>query len=383
MIAQIVGLSLVATVSAGSEKWGYAQYCTPGYTHVAPENWNQLGNPACINNPAGDQTPIDVDCGVVGNADVTYSYSFPTGSYSITNNGHNVQINPPNLNGQSRGNTHVETMGQSDFTDYNEYKFLQAHVHWQKDNSNDGSEHSINGTFYPMEIHFVHYNADYASIGAALGASQKDSLQVLGVFFQLSQTGNPVLQQIIDAITASQDGDLLKSEEITGVTLNPCDFLGSGCGNLSSFNYYAGGLTTPPCNGANSSIVQWVLAEEFSTISQAQLDFFKTKIFADTTGDELQSLYGNSRPIMPLGTRTVYRQGNGIAQGTCTSTTLSGAEIEPTNVTFPFCSESPTASPPTASTATPQTTASPPTASGNVVISSVAVILGMMAMTLI
>ena len=64
----------------------------------------------------------------------------------------------------------------------NNYKFLQVHFHWGIDSSK-GSEHTVDGKAYPMEMHLVHYKADLAS---SAEATEKDDLAVLGIFFRVS-----------------------------------------------------------------------------------------------------------------------------------------------------------------------------------------------------
>uniref|UniRef100_A0A1I8IW69 Carbonic anhydrase n=1 Tax=Macrostomum lignano TaxID=282301 RepID=A0A1I8IW69_9PLAT len=59
------------------------------------------------------------------------------------------------------------------------YRFAQFHMHWGSSDA-FGSEHALNGKFYPAELHLVHWNAKkYDKFEAA--ASQRDGLAVLGV----------------------------------------------------------------------------------------------------------------------------------------------------------------------------------------------------------
>ena len=49
-----------------------------------------------------------------------------------------------------------------------------------------GSEHLVDNTSYPMEMHLVHYKSTHSSIKEALEEAAYDSLAVLAVFFQVS-----------------------------------------------------------------------------------------------------------------------------------------------------------------------------------------------------
>ena len=45
----------------------------------------------------------------------------------------------------------------------------------------------MDGTFYPLEMHFVHYRTSDGTIGDAVNAGETNSLAVLGVFFQAGE----------------------------------------------------------------------------------------------------------------------------------------------------------------------------------------------------
>ena len=62
------------------------------------------------------------------------------------------------------------------------YQMLQLHFHWGSDNSR-GSEHTINGEEFPMEMHIVHKKVGL-TVEEALGTS--DGLAVVGQMFQVA-----------------------------------------------------------------------------------------------------------------------------------------------------------------------------------------------------
>lgn len=43
------------------------------------------------------------------------------------------------------------------------YRLAGIHWHWGRDN-NDGAEHSFQGRKYPLEMHLVHYNTQFAYV---------------------------------------------------------------------------------------------------------------------------------------------------------------------------------------------------------------------------
>ncbi len=65
------------------------------------------------------------------------------------------------------------------------YSFVQLHFHWGADDSK-GSEHTVDGVQYPLEMHMVHYNSDvYDSIGDAV--TEENGLAVIGFLFDFSR----------------------------------------------------------------------------------------------------------------------------------------------------------------------------------------------------
>jgi len=64
------------------------------------------------------------------------------------------------------------------------YRFAQFHFHWDETNV-DGSEHTINGGRFPMELHIVHYKDKYSSLAGALKSQEKDAVAVMAVFFKV------------------------------------------------------------------------------------------------------------------------------------------------------------------------------------------------------
>jgi len=63
------------------------------------------------------------------------------------------------------------------------YIFDQLHFHWSYPLIEGGSEHTINHTHYPCELHLVHMNSKYANLAAA--ANHADGIAVLGVFMEV------------------------------------------------------------------------------------------------------------------------------------------------------------------------------------------------------
>ena len=62
----------------------------------------------------------------------------------------------------------------------NSYKLLQLHFHWGSDDT-QGSEHTVDGKRFPMEMHLVHQSSDLES---ATNPDVEDGLAVAVVLWE-------------------------------------------------------------------------------------------------------------------------------------------------------------------------------------------------------
>ncbi|XP_048729997.2 carbonic anhydrase-like [Ostrea edulis] len=168
------------------------------------------------------------------------------------------------------------------------FKVAQFHFHWGND-STTGSEHTLNGQQYPMELHIVTYNSSYADLNTAL--PQSDGLAVLGFFFQISSSDNPNFAPIVSGLSSIAAKDATHS--ITGFMLK--DLMTA---SMSKFYRYKGSLTTPTCDES----VTWTVFAEALSISETQLATFRT-LYEDS-GSTIQ-MVDNYRPTLALNGRTV------------------------------------------------------------------------------
>ena len=176
-----------------------------------------------------------------------YHQDLKTGE--VSNNGHSLKLSPPPVSS-------VPSMSGAGLQD--KYIFAQFHLHWGN-SSSEGSEHTVNGESYPLELHLVHYNSKYPDIGESL--QHEDGLAVLGILFTLSSSDNPGLQPLIESVTSvKQAKNKTKlSKSLSLKSLLPDD--------LDTFYRYFGSLTTPTCN----EIVTWTLLHQMMPVSEMQL----------------------------------------------------------------------------------------------------------------
>ncbi|CAG9537956.1 unnamed protein product [Cercopithifilaria johnstoni] len=180
----------------------------------------------------------------------------------IVNNGHSVQVNP-------HFESKVPKIGGGGLDQI--YRLVQYHFHWGL-HDNEGSEHTLAGLHYPIELHLVHE-----------GITNPNKLAVIGVFFVLGFDDKAlfqectVLNKIIDPAQGQPIEEILLDDKLPK--------------NRKSFWRYTGSLTTPPC----SEIVTWTIFTEPIAITKLQLALFRS--LRDKTGKIMEKNY---RPIQKL-----------------------------------------------------------------------------------
>lgn len=209
-------------------------------------------------------------------------------TYQLKNNGHSVQLT-------IGGNVNV-TGGKLP----NTFKTAQLHFHWGQ-TSATGSEHTLNGNAYPLELHIVNYNSKYP--GLAVAADKSDGLAVLGFWFRISETDNPNYNTLLSQF----DNVMLKDKMANVSGINLQNLLPS---DLSHYYRYQGSLTTPPCFES----VTWTLFNSMIPISERQMQKFRS--LSELTMPDQHSLVNNYRPLQALNSRKVYTSSpvNGCSQ---------------------------------------------------------------------
>ena len=143
-----------------NENWGHSSFFHFCGFQLPTSLWGQLGlfrqkGPAnweatCATGKS--QSPINLENQVFDKSLVLDPFSFENYQTllvgaKLNNNGHTVQLNAPsNFVAQISGGGLNGT-----------YQFAQLHFHWG-DTKEQGSEHTMNGQAYPLEVHLVHFN---------------------------------------------------------------------------------------------------------------------------------------------------------------------------------------------------------------------------------
>jgi len=246
---------------------------------TGPANWkNMKGYSQCGYHR---QSPVDLTGAVTTSIPtITFTGYDQTPSHvGIMNNGHSAGLffnlnNAPEMTGGDLPGTYI---------------FHHIHFHWGS-NSSQGSEHTVDGTSYPMEMHAVHYNKKYGDIGKAVASGNGDGLAVLGFLFDISSNDNTAFDAVIDGLShIHATGDIHNLASVFSV-----DSLFSD--DTSKFFRYNGSLTTPACN----QVVVWTVVKAMVGISEAQLAAFR-----ELEDGHHHHIVDNFRPVQPLFGRTI------------------------------------------------------------------------------
>uniref|UniRef100_A0A3P8U8U2 Protein tyrosine phosphatase receptor type Z1a n=1 Tax=Amphiprion percula TaxID=161767 RepID=A0A3P8U8U2_AMPPE len=142
------------------------------------------------------------------------------------------------------------------------FRVSRVTFHWGRCNAtSDGSEHSLNGMKYPLEMQIYCYDPDdFQSLDDAI--KEGGRVAALAVLFEISLDDNENFTPVLEAInTVSR----FKSGSVEAFTLR--SLLPN---NTDKYYIYNGSLTAPPC----SEMVEWIVFKHTVAISETQLEVF-------------------------------------------------------------------------------------------------------------
>ncbi|XP_026993567.1 carbonic anhydrase 4-like isoform X2 [Tachysurus fulvidraco] len=285
-MTRLLLISLLALVfkSCICEDWCYQSQMSCEQPCKGPAAWNEV-NAVCGGNK---QSPINIvtkktkmDASLTAFKFTGYSELFTS---NLKNNGQTVFLDIPlgaTLSGGNLSNT---------------YKAVQLDFHWGS-SSSPGSEHTLDGDQYPMELHILHIKDKYITVDEAL--SDPTGQAILGFFFEESATENKEYRAFIAALTNVQDAE---SQTDLDISLNKLILSET---KLRDYYRYEGSQTIPGC----SETAIWTMFKEPIPLSTTQLAaFFNLK------SKDGKPLVNTFRPVQPRKGRVVYRSHSGAAE---------------------------------------------------------------------
>ncbi|KAM9117752.1 carbonic anhydrase 4 [Pangshura tecta] len=289
----LLSLHIAKTATEGNIEWCYlSQLCTQSEC-TEPRFWDKV-NEECGKEK---QSPINIVTNKVEYKEDLKPFTFEgyntnqSSLWRIENNGHTVKVS---LSGSAK-------IGGGGLQ--NKYNAIEFHFHWGTKLSkgvSPGSEHSIDGERYAMELHIVHRKEGFSTTEEAV--ADQEGLAVLGFFIKTgakNEKYEPLIEMLNEvAVKGSQKN----------MTSLPLESLIPDKVNLTRYYRYSGSLTTPNCYQA----VVWTIFQEPVVLSESQVNSFSDKLYFSK--DETLHMTDNFRPVQPLKDRIVYRSDVSVVQ---------------------------------------------------------------------
>jgi carbonic anhydrase len=240
---------------------------------IGPFQWADIGFPTC--GQGLQQSPVNIETGQVAiRHGPPLRLEYHESELAIENTGHVVEVPIP------AGVHNTLQIGDD------RYELVQYHFHAP-------SEHAVNGRLADVEAHFVHQNAEGATV-------------VVGVFYRLGRRPNPLLERVLlaapmeagDEVNAGEANPAVLFRDLEGVS-GEHDRV-----RVGDFYTYSGSLTTPGC----TENVRWTLLTNGGHVSQEALSRFHQVISLFPNYDGYPN---NNRPVQPLNGRVIKLRRSG------------------------------------------------------------------------
>lgn len=206
-------LFLSAVFSCQSSHWDYKHENTA-------HSWAALSNNYEACQSGKKQSPIDLSRSKSQDFNKKIDIKYKDEYAEIINDGHTIK-------------EHFKT---NNYISIDKKNFFLQQLHFHSH-----SEHSLDGIYYPLEIHLVHRSKD-------------NEIAVLGIFVEITSLKKNEFG-FFKHINSGKS--LIKLSKIQNL-------------NGEHF-YYEGSLTTPPC----SESVQWIILDKHVQIERSQLEPYK------------------------------------------------------------------------------------------------------------
>ncbi|KAK7868486.1 hypothetical protein R5R35_001897 [Gryllus longicercus] len=167
------------------------------------------------------------------------------------------------------------------------YIFSQMHFHWGS-NDNEGSEHTIEGFCFPMEMHVVHFKASYST--RKIAHQRKDGLVVTVYLFQIQEIDNRNLSSLIDALPSV-------CVPYSSTSIMPSSLEDYAPPFSNNYFLYWGSVNTVTC----SHEILWFVCREPVGISRKQLYYFRK-----LKGPDHQPMANTFKGVQSLQNRSLF-----------------------------------------------------------------------------
>ncbi|XP_016060236.1 PREDICTED: carbonic anhydrase 4 [Miniopterus natalensis] len=200
--------------------------------------------------------------------------------WSVENNGHSVMVLLGNESTIAGGGL------------ASRYRAKQLHLHWSAV-LDAGSEHSLDGDRFAMEMHIVHEKENRKE-----AQDPKDEIAVLAFLVEAGSKNDgfqPLVEALSDVPTPTMSTTVKKSISLSDLLPEE--------EKLRHYFRYLGSLTTPGCEEK----VVWTVFADPIQLHKDQILAFSEKLYYDK--EKRQKMEDNVRPLQRRGKRVVFRSG--------------------------------------------------------------------------
>ncbi|KAK0144262.1 Carbonic anhydrase 4 [Merluccius polli] len=261
-----------------------------------PAAWPTVVSPEFCNGSR--QSPVNIDTRSATEDSslknfIFNNYDNTSGLTTITNTGRTVKVALQDLTVSGGG---LST----------KYQSLQFHLHWGNGDAVPGSEHTVNGMRYPMEMHIVNMKESYNG-NVTLALADSEGLAALGFFIEVMD-GNATASPASWNTLASYLANITNSGDSASITSKiSMDDLLVGV-DRARYYRYLGSLTTPTCN----EVVVWTVFKDPIKVSKDVINRFNSTVhIGNDTSILMINTYRNLQPDQEVKT-TVDNSGSSI-----------------------------------------------------------------------
>lgn len=237
-------IGLCASTAAVAQQTG-ADWTYEGIK--GPLHWGKLDPAYKACSEGKEQSPIDIRGAHLNKSLPPIEFHYISGSMTLTNTGHTVQVTAP-------AGSYIVVGGTR-------YDLVQFHFHHP-------GEEAVKGKLPDMTLHLVHKSADGKIVVVAVRLNEGDPNAVLAALWQHLPKTSGATDKLADA-------------------MSPAGLLPTDRGYWT----YEGSLTAPPCTEG----VRWFIFEQQVEISRAQLKAFaalykvNSRLIQDTRGRKIEA----------------------------------------------------------------------------------------------
>ncbi|XP_051968333.1 carbonic anhydrase 4-like [Xyrauchen texanus] len=259
-----------------SESWCYHMPSCSDFT------WDTIARNSCNGT---QQSPIDiVTANVQADASLTsfnfIGYDDNTTLTEIENTGKTIKVTLDDKK------MYVEGGGLPGL-----FTSMEFHLHWGNGSAMPGSEHTVDGKRYPMELHIVN------KAGRTGNVSSDSVLAAFGFFIEASNaTLKPKSWKTLTSYLAKIANAGAKMHINHSISM---DDLLPGV-DRSKYYRYLGSLTTPNCKEG----VVWTVFKNPIKVSQDLIDLFSATVYINTSSNSPLMTY-TFRRVQPINSRFV------------------------------------------------------------------------------